>query len=669
MRVVCGGLWLALVVSFAAAPAVADYGSDPVGPAWVPDGPVLAVATSGSRVFVGGTFTGGVAALDASTGALLWRGDADGDVRALAMSPDRTHVIAGGLFHNVGGARHNSLVSLQVATGNPDAAWRAGASGRVRDIVVDGDVAYFGGTFNAHNGLDQRGLGAVRASTGEPVADFDAETDGNVYSLATNGSRLFVGGNYTQVDGQARDSLASVDLTSYALDPWRPTRPCTGCNVQWDIVVNGGTVYVCGRNAGAVTAFDATSAARRWRVPANGDAQALTLADGKLYAGGHFVEIGNDELRVPRTQLAALDPATGAIDPDFRPRFYDSYPGIWALAATSTRLYAGGYFGGAGASPPRQHPYLAMFAGVAGNSAPSAQATATPSAAVIGQDITFSASGSTDVETPNDLRFSWDFDNGGSTADATGEVVHHTYQQTGRYAATVTVTDAGGRSDAATVTVVVDDPPNTPPTARATASPAETRAGREITFSASNSTDAEDPADLEFEWDLGDGGSTSDATGAVVRHTYEQAGHYTATVTVTDPDGASDTATRAVRVNEVVPCRAAQVRLGDGWRVKQDDRAMDGHYCASDGPQGGRDVASFTFRGTWVTVLHGDARRGGTAQVSVDGERQPKLSFLGDQRRIQFGHSRPYRGLGPGRHTLRIEVVRKSGFLEGFVVP
>jgi len=670
-RAVCGGLWLALVISFAAVgAAAADYSSDPSGPTgWVPDGPVLAIATSGSRVYVGGSFTGGVAALDASTGALLWSGDATGDVRALALSSDGTHLIAGGLFSRVGGVRHANLVSLRVGDGTPEPGWTASAAGRVRDILVRGDTAYFGGTFATHNGIDQRGLGAVRVSTGEPVTDFDATTDGNVYALATDGSRLFVGGSYTQVDNQPRDSLASVNLTSNALDPWQPTRPGGGCNLQWDVLVNNGTVYVAGRNAGAVTAFNATTAARQWRVTANGDAQALALVDGLLYVGGHFVEIGDP--RQPRTILAALDPANGAIDPDFHPRFVTTYPGIWALAGTSSRFYAGGWFTAAGASPPKQHPYFAMFAATTANTAPTAQATADPAQGVPGQEITFSATGSTDAETPNGLSYSWDFGDGGSSADATAAVVTHAYPQPGHYTATVTVTDPAGLTDTATVDVVVDSAPvvdTTPPQARILLDPDPAFTRADITVRGGRSSDeTTSPDALTYAWSFDSG--TRPRVGATRRMTarFAEPGVHTVRLTVTDEAGNTDTATRQLRVYDVVHCQGAQVDLGGGWRVRQNDRAVAGHYCSGDVGRGGR--VSYTFQGPQVAVVHGDAQRGGTARVVVDGERQPALSFHGTQDRIGFLQQQSYAGLGAGRHTIRIVMTRGSGFLEGFVLP
>src|SRR5680860_1161872 len=97
---VLAGLALVTATSVGFAPtAFASYASTPVGPTgWTPDGPVHAVVTVGDRVIVGGAFTGGVAALNASTGALEWTASANGGVRALAVSSDGTRVIAGGAF-------------------------------------------------------------------------------------------------------------------------------------------------------------------------------------------------------------------------------------------------------------------------------------------------------------------------------------------------------------------------------------------------------------------------------------------------------------------------------------------------------------------------------------------------------------------------------------------
>jgi outer membrane protein assembly factor BamB len=125
--------------------------------------------------------------------------------------------------------------------------------------------------------------------------------------------------------------------------------------LYWDITVASGTVYAVSRNAGAVTAVDAVSGAQRWKVAANGDAQAVTVADGLVYAGGHFITIRGQA----RTILAALDPATGE-PTSFSARFVTTWPGVWALAGTDDRLYVGGHFTAAGPKPNR-YPYFAMF--------------------------------------------------------------------------------------------------------------------------------------------------------------------------------------------------------------------------------------------------------------------------------------------------------------------
>jgi len=88
---------------------------------------------------------------------------------------------------------------------------------------------------------------------------------------------------------------------------------------------------------------------------ADGDVQAVTVAGGLLYLGGHFRQFN----RQPRAQLAAVVPVTGAVDPGFAPEMKASYPGVWALTASSDRLYAAGDF--EGVVRRGRSPYFAVF--------------------------------------------------------------------------------------------------------------------------------------------------------------------------------------------------------------------------------------------------------------------------------------------------------------------
>lgn len=97
--------------------------------------------------------------------------------------------------------------------------------------------------------------------------------------------------------------------------------------------------------------------------------------------------------------------------------------------------------------------------------------------------------------------------------------------------------------------------------AQAVATPARGSAPLVVAFDASASTAAKPIA--AYDWDFGDG---SGAAGAAVSHEYSAAGRYSATVTVTDADGASGTAAVEI-VAQAVTLALGQARAVYGSTV------------------------------------------------------------------------------------------------------
>jgi hypothetical protein len=91
--------------------------------------------------------------------------------------------------------------------------------------------------------------------------------------------------------------------------------------------------------------------------------------DGKVYVGGHFAKTiyrtGTSSSAVAATCVAAIDPATGLPDPNFTPKIYTTYPGVWTFASTPNRLWVGGDFTGEQQNGSNNHrPYLAAYPGI-----------------------------------------------------------------------------------------------------------------------------------------------------------------------------------------------------------------------------------------------------------------------------------------------------------------
>jgi PKD repeat protein len=121
------------------------------------------------------------------------------------------------------------------------------------------------------------------------------------------------------------------------------------------------------------------------------------------------------------------------------------------------------------------------------------------------------------------------------------------------------------------------EPANDPPTAAFGYSPPSPRAGADVAFDASGSSD--DGAVTAYEWTFGDG---TTASGRQVAHAFDAAGSYAVRLTVTDDAGATDDTEQTVVVAEPLPAFDGPVP-GTGSAAPPTDPDGDGRYEDVDG--------------------------------------------------------------------------------------
>jgi len=315
-----------------------DLGWDPNA-----DNAVRALAVSGTTVYAGGNFTliGGVAynhlvAIDATTGSAdsLWVPDPDGTtVNALAVDAGTGTVYVGGDFANIAGMAQTCLAAID--TGGNLVGTFPNADKPVYALVVSSGTVYVGGNFANIGGVSHTRLAAV--ATNGTVSTWDPAPDNVVATLAVSGSTLYAGGDFTLAAGQTRFHLAAF-ASDGSLAAWDPT----ASSLVRALAVSGRMVYVGGDftsvGGGArnrLAAFNADGSLGSWNPGADGTVYALLVSGSSIYVGGAFANLGG----AGRNHLAVVD-SSGSLG-SWNP---DANGNVYALAMAGGVIYAGGAF-------------------------------------------------------------------------------------------------------------------------------------------------------------------------------------------------------------------------------------------------------------------------------------------------------------------------------------
>jgi PKD repeat protein len=174
--------------------------------------------------------------------------------------------------------------------------------------------------------------------------------------------------------------------------------------------------------------------------------------------------------------------------------------------------------------------------------------------------VSFNGSSSTSA-----VSYTWVFGDG---TTANNSQVNHTFTTAGTFTTTLTVTNAQGQthSSNAAITVKKAIAENTPPTATINSSTAMGEAPFSISFEGDGSHD-NDGDISSYLWNFGDGSQTK--TTANTTHIYTIAGTYSASLTVTDNQGATNTISTPViitaqTVENIAPSASFTVSATEG---------------------------------------------------------------------------------------------------------
>ncbi|MGY1741765.1 MULTISPECIES: PKD domain-containing protein [unclassified Blastococcus] len=299
------------------------------------DGVAWAQAVVGTTVYVGGSFTSArpagaplgtnetpranLLAYDIRTGELItsFAHDLNGQVLAVAASPDGSRVYVAGDFTAVDGQTRRRVAAFDTATGALVQNWAPAVQSQVAALAVTDDTVYLGGSITAVGSVSRSRLAAVSAADGSllpwaPVPGVGS-TAGNTngakgtsdavlaLTVASTG-QVIAGGRFDSMNGVKATGVAALDPVSGATKPFAVNQRLTNQGVNsavyslstsGDLVI--GTAYdfygpgnlegsfVVNADGGSIVEIN----------DCRGDSYSNYVTGGVVYVASHTHDCGN----------------------------------------------------------------------------------------------------------------------------------------------------------------------------------------------------------------------------------------------------------------------------------------------------------------------------------------------------------------------------------------
>ncbi|MBO0879067.1 MAG: PKD domain-containing protein [Mycobacterium sp.] len=316
-------------------------------------------AVVGNTVYVGGSFTtarpagspagsnevtrNNLLAYDVTTGALIdsFDHDVNGQIQAVAASPDGSRVYVAGNFTEIDGFTHNRIAAFSTSTGALLSTFNASLDAGVHALAVSNTIVYAGGLFQTSRGVARANLAAF--DTQGDLTAWAPTTNDTVegMTLTPDGSRLIIAGHFTTINGVPAYGMGSVDAVTGASEPWAVNsllRDAGSNSAMLSLTTDGTNVIGTGYSFSQGGNFEGTFAADPntgnlvWMEDCHGDTYSAFAAHGVVWTVGHQHYCGNDNgwpvwpTWQYRHSVAFTDSVTGVLSPNSQSN-YASFAG------------------------------------------------------------------------------------------------------------------------------------------------------------------------------------------------------------------------------------------------------------------------------------------------------------------------------------------------------
>jgi len=317
---------------------------------WSAAGDVHRVITVGNILYVAGDFDhiysqhgdvltrNHLAAFNRYTGEPLdFAPVIDGDVRALALSPDEKTLYVGGSFKKIDGNRRSRAAAFNIGNGglkhfNPPKLNRP-----VHAIAVTDHHVYLGGLFTIVDNSPKSYLAAFNPETGALDSEFAASPNYYVNALVAGPEGLWLGGDFHRINRHPQRGIGLVNQYSGAYIK----TDAVGADVV-DLAASKSQLFVAlGARGGRAAAFDRASGTEQWTIKSAGIFLGVAVDAGRyVYFGGrHEAVEGNSAA----DRLTRHEKLTGKMDTSWLPSINGS-KSVNTIAVEQDGLYIGGNF-------------------------------------------------------------------------------------------------------------------------------------------------------------------------------------------------------------------------------------------------------------------------------------------------------------------------------------